>query len=133
MTVQVQVVRVVVVSRHGRTEGPRHTGPPALDARDPLPIETGHQFRAAEMSPGGPGSRDQGREGHDRRRHQQPGGLAASLGDQQPGANPGGHKDPQPESLEQPDHAGPPGRLAIEAAGTVRVSGGGLFDGLRGG
>ena len=42
-------------------------------------------------------------------------------------------KDHQPEPLAKPDHAGPPGRLSIEAAGAVRVSGGGLFAGLRGG
>ena len=133
MTVQIQVVRVVVVPRHGRTEGPRQVGPAALDARDPLPIEVGHQLRAAQVPLGGPVSRDDDRKGHNRRRHEQRGRLAASLGDQEPGAGPGGHEDHQPEPLERPDHAGPPGRLSIEAAGAVRVSGGGLFDRLRAG
>ena len=125
MTVQVEVVRVIVVPERGRTGQPRQTGPPALDARDPLTVEVGLEFGSAPTPAGGPVPRDQDHEGGGRPRHEQPGRLATSLGDEEPGANRGDCEDHKPELLVQSDRPGPLGRLPIEAAGAVRVQGGG--------
>ena len=122
MAVQIQVVGVVVVPRDGRIGRPWQSGPAAFDARDPLAVEVGHQLGAAHTPSGGRVPRDHDAKTATAPANSNPGGLAASPGDQHPGANPGGREDHQPEPLVQPDRPGPFGGLPVEAAGALRVS-----------
>ena len=71
----------------------------------------------AQTPAGGPVPRDQDHEGGGRPRHEQPGRLATSLGDEEPGANRGDCEDHKPELLVQSDRPGPLGRLPDRSGG----------------
>ena len=123
---EVQVVGVVVIVSW---RGPRRIaqlGPAAPDARDPLPVEAGHQLGAVHAPPRDAVPGDEEHKGDDRGRHECPCRRALPRREEPPRAHDGGREHPQTKAAVKSHGAESFSRLPVEAVGSFPVESGGV-------